>query len=885
MKETYLSIFQYSGNKLNVKEYHLKTDITEQYTPMMQQYLNIKKDYSDYIVFFRLGDFYEMFFQDAIVASKALEIVLTGRDAGAKEKVPMCGVPYHSANVYLEKLVDQGFKVAIAEQTTEATKGKGIVEREVVKLVTPGTVIEDGLVHQKENNYIIALTEIKDGFILAYSDLTTGEIYLQTLPKDIDLLFSEIISLNVKEVVVDSRFNYKEIHYILANHQMTVSIEDETDIKSYYKSLISDIYDKDLLKAFARLINYLEKTQKKQLLHLQKAEVLTTGSFLRIDHFSKINLELTRTLKSTSDKSTLFWLLDECKTAMGSRYLKQNIQRPLVDKALILNRYSMVESLNDHFIEKEEIIQHLKHIYDLERIVGRLTFGNCHAKDLVNLKATLKAIPPIIERLNQIDNRFGKSLVQDMPDVKDIVQLIEEAIVDSPPMTIKEGGFIKPGFSQALDEIKGIANHAEDWVESFVEKERIKTGIKNLRVGFNRVFGYYIEISKGQLGQVKDEFGYTRKQTLTNSERYITEELKEKEQIILGSKEKIEQLEYELFLEIRERIQARTLDLQRLARVIAHIDMLCAFSTVSMKYRYIKPEIIEEKTIDIIDGRHPVVESISDQVFIENSLLMNENHSILLITGPNMSGKSTYMRQTALIVIMAQMGCFVPAKKARLFIVDQIFTRIGASDDLSSGQSTFMVEMNEVNQALRHATQSSLILFDEIGRGTATYDGMALAQAIIEYCHHKLKAKVLFSTHYHELTHLEDDLARLRNVHVKAKEEKGDIVFLHKVVEGPTDRSYGIHVAKLAHMPKVVIDRAQEILTMLEKNHGYNVIKPQTIDLFNYLESIEKDIEEEKYQSIIDQMKLIKIDDITPLNAINILNELIESIRMIDKKE
>lgn len=851
---------------------------------MMQQYLKIKKDYSDYIVFFRLGDFYEMFFQDAIVASKELEIVLTGRDAGAEEKVPMCGVPYHSANIYIEKLIDKGYKVAIAEQTTEPVKGQ-IVEREIVKLVTPGTLIEESLINQKDNNYIVAISDDKNGFILAYSDLTTGENFLQILPNDIDILFNEIISLNVREVVVDSKFNHQDIEHYLKNHQLTISLEDNTDLKSYYRSLISDIYDKHLLKAFARLINYLEKTQKKELLHLQKVQVFSSQSYLRIDNASKMNLELTRTMMSKSEKSTLFWLLDHCKTAMGSRFLKQNIQRPLIDKDKIQQRYSLVESFNDHFIEKEEIINELKKVYDLERIVGRLSFGNCNAKDLVNLKNSLKTLPSIKENLLALNNIYGQTLVENIPDVQTIVDLIDQAIVDQPPLTIKEGGFIKEGYSQRLDEIKDISANAKSWLDDFVERERKKTGIKNLKVGFNRVFGYYIEISKGQLSQVKDEFAYDRKQTLTNSERFITDELKEKESIILGSKEKIEQLEYDLFIEIRDQVQKETVHLQSIARDLAFIDMLIAFSKISMEKRYIKPQLIEEKKLEIIDGRHPVVEAISDQVFIENSLYMDEKNQILLITGPNMSGKSTFMRQSALIVIMAQMGCFVPAKSAKLFIVDQIFTRIGASDDISTGQSTFMVEMNEVNYALRNATSNSLILFDEIGRGTATYDGMALAQAIIEYSHHKLKAKVLFSTHYHELTHLEDDLKSLRNVHVKAKEDKGDIVFLHKVVDGPTDRSYGIHVAKLAKMPKVVIERAKSILDELEKNHGYNVIKAQTIDLFNYMESIEKDEAEEKYQSVIDQIKKIDILDITPLNAMNILNELIEAIKTIDKKD
>ncbi|MFO7969296.1 MAG: DNA mismatch repair protein MutS [Candidatus Izemoplasmatales bacterium] len=864
----------------------METDTISNYTPMMQQYLKIKKDYSDYIVFFRLGDFYEMFFQDAIVASKELEIVLTGRDAGAKEKVPMCGVPYHSANTYLEKLVNKGYKVAIAEQTTEPTKGKGIVEREIVKLVTPGTVIEEGLVNQKDNNYIVCITEVKTGFILACSDLTTGENFLQIIPQDIDVLFNEILSLNVKEVIVDEKFNNQLIKYYLNNYKLTISTESDTKLKSYYRNLVSEIYDKDLLKAFARLINYLERTQKQELLHLQKVEVYQANSYLRIDNNSKINLELTKTMMSKSEKSTLFWLLDKCKTAMGSRYLKQTIQRPLIDQALIEKRFSLVESFNDNFIEKAEIIERLKKVYDLERIVGRLSFGNCNAKDLVNLKNSLKVMPDIKTSLLSLNNNYAKELANSFPILTNITDLIEKAIIDNPPLTITEGNFIKPKYSKALDEIKSISENAKAWLDSFVKKERKKTGIKNLRVGYNKVFGYYIEISKGQISQVKPEFGYERKQTLTNSERYITEELKEKEALILGSKEKIEQIEYDLFVEIRQKVQAETNKLQTLARKVALIDMLISFSVVSMENRYIKPKFSSNNKIDLEASRHPVVEKINEEVFIENSLTMDKDNSILLITGPNMSGKSTYMRQIALIIIMAQMGCFVPAKSANLFIVDQIFTRIGASDDLTSGQSTFMVEMNQVNYALKNATDKSLILFDEIGRGTATYDGMALAQAIIEYCHHKLKAKILFSTHYHELTYLEDGLKALRNVHVKAKEDKGNIVFLHKVVDGPTDRSYGIHVAKLAKMPAVVIERASEILKELEKNHGYNVIKPQTIDLFNYLEATKKDDDQiEKYTSVIEQLKTIDILDITPLNAMNILNDVIEEIKKIDKKD
>ncbi len=855
------------------------------YTPMMQQYLQIKKDYSDYIVFFRLGDFYEMFFQDALTASKELEIVLTGRDAGAPERVPMCGVPYHAANLYLEKLVEKGYKVAIVEQVEDPKEAKGIVRREVIKLVTPGTLIEDGTIDQKDNNYIVAITELKSGYILAFSDLTTGENYLERVPNDINILFNEILNLNVKEVVISSNIKHKLIKYYLDEYEMTISISDEVDLPTYYRGLVNEVYDKELIQAFARLVNYLEKTQKQALIHLQKVQVFASNSYLRIDNNSKKNLELTETLRRQSKQSTLFWLLDKCETAMGSRYLKQSLHRPLIDKTRIEKRYSVVESLNNNFLIKSDIQDKLKEVYDLERIVGRISFGNCNAKDLVNLKKSLLTIPIIKTSLLELNNEFASELLERIPDLSEITDLIETAIIDNPPLSIKEGGFIKDGYNSTLDDIRNNARNSEVWLDEFVEAERERTGIKKLKVGYNRVFGYYIEITRGQLEFVKEEFGYIRKQTLSNSERYITNELKEKETQILGANESMINLEYDLFLELREKSKDYTVDLQELARIYSEIDMLVAFSIVSMNNRYIKPEIISDRIIDIVDGRHPVVEKISSEIFVENSLKMNKEDQILLITGPNMSGKSTYMRQLALIIIMAQIGCFVPAKSARIPIFDQIFTRIGASDDLSIGMSTFMVEMLEVNYALQNATSESLILFDEIGRGTATYDGMALAQAIIEYSHHKINCKILFSTHYHELTYLEDDLKALHNVHVKANEENGNIVFLHKVVDGPTDRSYGIHVGKLAKLPNVVVNRAKEILEQLEENHGYNIIKPQTIDLFNYQEtlSIQDDIKD-KYKSVIDQLKELDINDLTPLKAMNILNDVIEEINKLTNK-
>lgn len=854
------------------------------YTPMMQQYLEIKKDYSDFIVFFRLGDFYEMFFQDAIVASKELEIVLTGRDAGVSERVPMCGVPYHAVNLYLEKLVEKRYKVAIVEQVENPEDAKGIVRREVVKLITPGTIIEDGSIKQNDNNYITAIYESPDIYILAYSDLSTGEIYLEKLPLDTNILISEVLNLGVKEVVITSKFKNKFLKTNLKNQELTISINDDLSLKKYYRSLVNDVYDKHLLNAFSLLINYLELTQKKELLHLQKAQVFESTSYLRIDNNSKRNLEMTETSLSKSSQNTLFWLLDKCQTAMGSRFLKSSILRPLIDKSEILKRYALVESFNNNFIVRQEIIDELKKVYDLERIVGRISFGNANAKDLINLRKSLETIPIIKKSLIQLDNDYANNLIDDLSDFVELTTEIAAAIIENPPLSIKEGNFIKEGYSKELDEIRNIKANAKNWLDDFVEKEKERTNIKKLKVGYNRVFGYYIEVSKSQMDLVKDEFGYERKQTLSNSERFITKELKEKEAVILGSEDAIVDLEYQLFIALREKIKEQTFKLQTSAKIIAFIDMIIAFSSVSMSNRYTKPEIIEEKKIEVINGRHPVVEVLLDEKFVENDILMNQDNTILLITGPNMSGKSTYMRQLAMIIILAQIGCFVPAEKAYLPIFDQIFTRIGASDDLSSGKSTFMVEMLEVNYALKNATENSLILFDEIGRGTATYDGMALAQAIIEYCHHKINCKIMFSTHYHELTYLEDSLPSLKNVHVKALEEKGNIIFLHKVTDGPTDKSYGIHVAKLAKLPKNIINRSKDILEELEKNHGKNIIKPQTIDLFNYLES--QEVEEnyvDKYESIIDQIKEINILDLTPISALNVLNDIIEAIKDKDK--
>lgn len=853
------------------------------YTPMMEQYLEIKKDYTDFIVFFRLGDFYEMFFTDAIVASKELEIVLTGRDAGQPERVPMCGVPYHAVSIYIERLVEKGYKVAIVEQTEDPALAKGIVKREVIKLITPGTMIEEGTIDEKSNNYIGALSETKTGFLLAYSDLSTGQNAIITIPKDYSLLISEIYNLNAKELVVSSKFNQKELLRGIENYPLTLSISDDTSLPNYYQNLVSEIYDKDLIEVFGRLINYLISTQKRQLMHLQKVQVFESNQYLHIDNNSQRNLELIQTLRFGNRKGSLFWLLDQCVTAMGSRYLKQTIMRPLVDQERIEKRFNLIEDFNDNFLVFDEVRELLKSVYDLERIVGRLSFGNANAKDLINLAKSLKVMPLLKKTLSELNNPYVNNLTTEFDQTSPLVELIERAIVADPPLSIKEGGIIRAGYNPTLDHIKNQSTDGKDWLAEFEAKERERTGIKKLKVGYNRVFGYYIEISKGQMGQVDESFNYVRKQTLSNSERYITPELKEKETLILGSEEDAVKIEYELFVEIRENAKSYTNQLQKIAKSISEIDIVLSFAKVTAENRYVRPKIVSSRSIEINHGRHPVVEKmLTDDIYVENDVFMDEKTHLLLITGPNMSGKSTYMRQLALHIIMMQIGCFIPADSARLPMFDQIFTRIGASDDLSTGKSTFMVEMLEVNYALQNATDNSLILFDEIGRGTATYDGMALAQAIIEYAHSKIKCKLLFSTHYHELTYLEDDLKSLHNVHVMAKEDKGNIVFLHKVADGPTDRSYGIHVAKLAKMPKTLIERAKAILNELEKNHGYNIIKPQDFNLFNFETVSEKTVEiDNEYLSIIEQLKAIDVNELTPIKAMNILADAIEEIKKI----
>ena len=838
-----------------------------QYTPMMQQYLDIKKDYVDTLVFFRLGDFYEMFFNDAYIASKELELCLTGRDAGAKERVPMCGIPHMAVDSYIDKLTEKGYKVAIVEQLEEPGVNK-IVRRDVVRLVTPGTNIDKGSISENKNNYLVSITESKGEYAICYIDFSTGESYATKIINTVDLLINEILILGSKEIIVPSKFNKIAIDVLKNKYQIVISICDEVDLESNWHNLYKMINDDAIIESFGRMINYIMRTQKRELLHLKPLEYYNSKQFLKMDIHTINSLELLENQRNKERLGSLLWLLDKCQTAMGSREVKKWITRPLIDKKEILKRYEIVESLINNFEVKESIISNLKNVYDLERIVGRISYGNCNARDLIQLKNSIKNLPELKENIKKINTSYSNDLSSMLDPLVPLYELLERSINEDAPITLRDGDLIKPNYNEELDKLRDITKNGKNWLINYEAEQKEITGIKTLKVSYNKVFGYYIEISKAAALTISDELNYVRKQTLANAERFITPELKEYETLLLNSKDKTIELEYDLFSEIRLECSKYINNLQMNAKVLATIDTLLSFAIVSEKNNYVKPIINDNRVINVVDGRHPIVEILNEEMFVSNDISINENYNMLLITGPNMSGKSTYMRQLAIIVIMAQIGCFVPAKTANLPIIDQIFTRIGASDDLVSGKSTFMVEMMEVNNALKQATKNSLILFDEIGRGTATYDGMALAQAIMEYVHEKIGAITLFSTHYHELTVLDKTLKRLKNIHVSAKDDKNTLVFLHKVIDGPSDKSYGINVAKLAHLPNPVINRAQDILNYLEETKGKTEIE---MDLFNF--DTEK-VEIKETPEVIQILNDINADDLSPREALSLIYEL-----------
>jgi len=845
------------------------------YTPMMRQYLEIKEKYQDALVFFRLGDFYEMFFTDAVTASRELEIVLTGRDAGDVERVPMCGVPHHSVQTYIDRLTEKGYKVAIVEQLEDPSLAKGIVLRDVTRIITPGTVMEGSTLEEKGFNFIASIEKNTTSFSVAYLDLSTGESFSTTVPMDEELLRAEIMKLGAKEIILSSKFNQTVLALLKTHLPLTISICDELAHENYLKHLFETLDDAEA-NAAKRLIRYVFQTQKRTLLHLKPFVHHGLKDFLNIDLQSRRNLELTEPLRGNMNKNTLFGVLDYCQTAMGSRYLKKSIHYPLVHYGLIQARYNMVESFNKHFILSEELRKQLSQVYDLERIVGRISYENASPKDLLQLKRSLGALPRIKQILGQLKTKEASFFADSMGDFSALFALIESSIREDAPYTIKEGGLIKPKYNKELDEIIDIASNNKDFLLSLETREQKRSGIKNLRVGYNKVFGYYIEVSKGNIPLVTDELGYIRKQTLSNVERYITQELKERETIILRADEQRTQLEHHIFVQIRNEIKTDIARLQALASTLSQIDMLCAFSKAAKENNYNRPVITLYEELKIDQGRHPVLEKALKHPIIPNDITLYNDQRILLITGPNMSGKSTYMRQTALIVIMAQIGCYVPAKKATIPVFDQIFTRIGSSDDIVSGQSTFMVEMLEVEYALNNATERSLLLFDEIGRGTATFDGMALAQAIIEYIHDDTKCKALFSTHYHEMTVLEESLPQLKNVHVEAVLEEGNIVFLYKVMDGPTDESYGINVASLAKLPASVIFRAKDILSKLESQAPYET---KRLSKNNYVAPTFVEVTTPIEKKILQAVKLADVENMKPIDALVLLSSLKETLK------
>ena len=830
--------------------------------PMMAHYVELKEKNMDTIILYRLGDFYEMFFEDAELVSHELELTLTGRNAGLDERVPMCGVPHHAVDIYIDKLIKKGYKVAICEQLEDPKAAKGIVKRDITEVISSGTVITTNSLNEKENNYIASIYSLEYCYILTYSDITTGEIYSEILENDNTLLTNKIVFLNIKEIITNSKTNKEIISIIKNTYKLPLTITDNCDtLEGNY--IYEDITDERYIIGVKHLITYLINSLKRNISHFQKLIIKKNDEYLKMDIHTKRNLELTESIRNKERMYSLLWLLDETKTAMGGRMLKNWLENPLINKEDIEKRYNIVNSLLENFLVSEDLRKDLYNVYDLERLCGRIALGSANARDLIQLKESLKYLPEINKLLKKI--KFTT-----LPDVNDLYKLLEDSLYETPPPTLKEGYLIKTGFNKELDELKDLCSGGKNFISNYEQEERERTGIKNLKVGFNKVFGYYIEISKGNLSSIKDEFGYIRKQTLTNCERFINPILKEKEDLILSAEEKIINLEYELFINIREESAKYIHKLQYIAKVLSEIDVLQAFALVSEKYNYVKPTLTDKHNLEILEGRHPVVEKVTKDRYIPNDIIMDEKTAILLITGPNMAGKSTYMRQLGIITIMAQIGCYVPAKKATLPIFDKIFTRIGASDDLVSGESTFMVEMMEAANAIKNATINSLILFDELGRGTATFDGMSLAQAILEYINNKIGCKTLFSTHYHELTDLENTLDKLKNKHVSAEEKDGEITFLHKVKDGSIDKSYGINVAKLANLPKEVTDRAKEILNVYEnKEKKRDIIIQTTLPL---------DFKEEKNE-IEEKLKELNVLELTPIEAINILYELKNKIK------
>lgn len=834
----------------------------KKYTPMMQHYLKMKEENPDSILFYRLGDFYEMFFEDAKLVSQELDLVLTGRSAGVEEKVPMCGIPFHAANSYIQRLVKKGYKVAICEQLEDPSSAKGLVDRGIIKIITPGTYM-DATMDAKSTNYMASCDVSSFEITVIYCELSTGELKYQMLQRSLVALQKALLEQNVSELVCPMTMDKKWMAALEEMDTMLISKHKKANIDSEDLPLLNGIESESLKEAFALLMAYLKDTQKQRIDHFLPIESMDKDKVLVMDYETKNHLELVSSQSSNAKAESLWSFMDKCQSAMGSRMLKRWIEYPLIDAEKIAKRQVAVKDLKENFMLRENLKEHLVYVYDMERLASRMAYGNASPRDVLQLVATLEHAKPILDLASSL-NSYPE--FNDVPDCQELYNEIKNAIIENPPLTLKEGGVFNDGYNQELDEVRKIAKQGKDFILELEAKERERTGVKSLKVGYNRVFGYYIEVRNGNLDNIKEEFGYHPKQTLANATRFITQELKEKEEQILHAQETKVKLEQSLFNDLLLRIKRDLFDLHACAQALSTIDVLVSLAILASEKGYVCPIFHPGYNVNVVEGKHPILDDrMKKKRYVSNDWKMSEEEHIQLITGPNMGGKSTYMRQNALLVVMAQMGSFIPAKTAQLPIFDRIFTRIGASDDILTGKSTFMVEMMEANTALRYATKHSLILFDEIGRGTATYDGMALAQAMLEYIDEAIGAKTLFSTHYHELTELAEEHQSMRNVHVDVREEKNEIEFRYRVIEGKADKSYGINVAKLAHLPKVVLDRASQLLLNFENQDNNQNYQPS---LF-----VMDQVQPEKSQ-LLQQLQELDIDSMTPRDALDCLYEL-----------
>ena len=834
----------------------------KKYTPMMQHYLKMKEENPESILFYRLGDFYEMFFEDAKLVSQELDLVLTGRSAGVEEKVPMCGIPFHAANSYIQRLVKKGYKVAICEQLEDPSSAKGLVDRGIIKIITPGTYM-DATMDAKSTNYMASCDVSSFEITVIYCELSTGELKYQTLQRSLVALQKALLEQNVSELVCPMTMDKKWMAALEEMDTMLISKHKKANIDPEDLPLLNGIESESLKEAFALLMAYLKDTQKQRIDHFLPIESMDKDKVLVMDYETKNHLELVSSQSSNAKAESLWSFMDKCQSAMGSRMLKRWIEYPLIDAEKIAKRQVAVKDLKENFMLRENLKEHLVYVYDMERLASRMAYGNASPRDVLQLVATLEHAKPILDLASSL-NSYPE--FNDVPDCQELYNEIKNAIIENPPLTLKEGGVFNDGYNQELDEVRKIAKQGKDFILELEAKERERTGVKSLKVGYNRVFGYYIEVRNGNLDNIKEEFGYHPKQTLANATRFITQELKEKEEQILHAQETKVKLEQSLFNDLLMRIKRDLFDLHACAQALSTIDVLVSLAILASEKGYVCPVFHPGYNVNVVEGKHPILDDrMKKKRYVSNDWKMSEEEHIQLITGPNMGGKSTYMRQNALLVVMAQMGSFIPAKTAQLPIFDRIFTRIGASDDILTGKSTFMVEMMEANTALRYATKHSLILFDEIGRGTATYDGMALAQAMLEYIDEAIGAKTLFSTHYHELTELAEEHQSMRNVHVDVREEKNEIEFRYRVIEGKADKSYGINVAKLAHLPKVVLDRASQLLLNFENQDNNQNYQPS---LF-----VMDQVQPEKSQ-LLQQLQELEIDSMTPRDAMDCLYEL-----------